>query len=41
MIKDIVVNLSVGERVCPAGDYAVSIAATFGAHRRRNRLHLR
>ena len=32
MIKDIVVNLSVGERACPAGDYAVSIAATFDAH---------
>jgi hypothetical protein len=32
MIKDIVVNLSVGERTSPAGDYAVSIAATFDAH---------
>ena len=32
MIKDIVVNLSVGERACPAGDYAVSVAATFDAH---------
>jgi nucleotide-binding universal stress UspA family protein len=32
MIKDIVVNLSVGERAGPAGDYAVSAAATFGAH---------
>ena len=27
MIKDIVVNLSVGERASFAGDYAVSIAA--------------
>jgi len=32
MIKDIVVNLSVGEGARPAGDYAVSVAATFGAH---------
>jgi nucleotide-binding universal stress UspA family protein len=32
MIKDIVVNLSVGERAGPAGDYAVSVAATFDAH---------
>ena len=32
MIKDIVVNLSVGERAGPAGDYAVSIAETFDAH---------
>ena len=32
MIKDIVVNLSVGERPRPAGDYAVSVAATFDAH---------
>ena len=32
MIKDIVVNLSVGGRARPAGDYAVSIAATFDAH---------
>jgi nucleotide-binding universal stress UspA family protein len=32
MIKDIVVNLSVGERARPAGDYAISIAATFDAH---------
>jgi nucleotide-binding universal stress UspA family protein len=32
MIKDIVVNLSVGERPSPACDYAVSVAATFGAH---------
>ena len=32
MIKDIVVNLSVGERTSLAGDYAVSIAATFDAH---------
>ena len=32
MIKDIVVNLSVGERACPAGDYALSVATTFGAH---------
>jgi hypothetical protein len=28
VIKDIVVTLNVGERACPAGDYAVSIAAT-------------
>jgi len=32
MIKDIVVNLSVGERAGFAGDYAVSVAAAFGAH---------
>jgi len=32
MIKDIVVNLSVGEKVGPAGDYAISVAATFDAH---------
>jgi nucleotide-binding universal stress UspA family protein len=32
MIKDIVVNLSVGERPAPACDYAVSVAATFSAH---------
>jgi nucleotide-binding universal stress UspA family protein len=32
MIKDIVVNLSVGEKTGPAGDYAISVAAAFGAH---------
>jgi len=32
MIKDIVVNLSVGERASPAEDYAISVAATFDAH---------
>jgi nucleotide-binding universal stress UspA family protein len=32
MIKDIVVNLSVGERASQAGDYAVSVAAAFEAH---------
>ena len=32
MIKDIVVNLSVGERANAAGDYAVSVAAAFDAH---------
>src|SRR5215813_12351652 len=32
MIKDIVVNLSVGEKVSPACDYAVSVAAAFDAH---------
>ena len=32
MIKDIVVNLSVGERASPAEDYALSVAATFDAH---------
>jgi nucleotide-binding universal stress UspA family protein len=32
MIKDIVVNLSVGEEAGPAGDYAISIAAAFDAH---------
>jgi len=32
MIKDIIVNLSVGERASPAGDYAVSVAAAFDAH---------
>ena len=32
MIKDIVVNLSVGEKAGPAGDYAISAAAAFDAH---------
>ena len=32
MIKDVVVNLSVGERASPAEDYALSVAATFAAH---------
>ncbi len=32
MIKDIIVNLSVGERASPASDYAVSVAAAFDAH---------
>ena len=32
MIKDIVVNLSVGEKAGPACDYAVSVAAAFDAH---------
>jgi nucleotide-binding universal stress UspA family protein len=32
MIKDIVVNLGVGGKASPAGDYAVSVAATFDAH---------
>jgi nucleotide-binding universal stress UspA family protein len=32
MIKDILVNLSVGERTGPAGDYAASVAAAFAAH---------
>jgi nucleotide-binding universal stress UspA family protein len=32
MIKDIVVNLSVGEKPGPAGDYAISVAAAFDAH---------
>jgi nucleotide-binding universal stress UspA family protein len=32
MIKDIVVNLSVGEKADPACDYAVSVAAAFDAH---------
>ena len=32
MIKDIVVNLSVGKRAGFAGDYAVSVAAAFDAH---------
>jgi nucleotide-binding universal stress UspA family protein len=32
MIKDIVINLSVGEKASPACDYAVSVAATFNAH---------
>ena len=32
MIKDIVVNLSVGKGVHPAGDYAVSVASTLEAH---------
>jgi len=31
MIKDIVVNLGLGERD-PAGDFAISVAETFGAH---------
>ena len=32
MIKDIVVNLNVGEKASPACDYAISVAATFDAH---------
>jgi nucleotide-binding universal stress UspA family protein len=32
MIKDIVVNLGLGERAGPAADYAISVAATFDAH---------
>jgi nucleotide-binding universal stress UspA family protein len=32
MIKDIVVNLGVGEKPGPAGDYAISVAAAFDAH---------
>ena len=32
MIKDIVANLSVGEKAGPAGDYAISAAAAFDAH---------
>ncbi|MGB7100343.1 MAG: universal stress protein [Xanthobacteraceae bacterium] len=32
MIKDIIVNLTVGDRPGPAGDYAISVAAAFEAH---------
>jgi nucleotide-binding universal stress UspA family protein len=32
MIKDIVVNLTVGQDGGPAGDYAVSVASAFNAH---------
>ena len=32
MIKDILVNLGVGEETNPAGDYAVSVAEAFDAH---------
>ncbi|MGB7037844.1 MAG: universal stress protein [Xanthobacteraceae bacterium] len=32
MIKDIVVNLSVGEKAGPTGDYAISLASACGAH---------
>jgi nucleotide-binding universal stress UspA family protein len=32
MIKDILVNLSIGEKAGTAGEYAVSVAATFDAH---------
>jgi nucleotide-binding universal stress UspA family protein len=32
MIKDIVVNLGIGQRANQAGDYAVSVAAAFDAH---------
>ena len=32
MIKDIVVNLNVGAKAHPAGDYAVSVAAAFDAY---------
>ncbi len=32
MIKDIVVNLSIGKDGDPAGDYAVSVASAFDAH---------
>jgi len=36
MIKDIVVNLSVGEKADPACDYAVSVAAASVAGDRRS-----
>src|ERR1700735_4681597 len=32
MIKDIVVNLGVGEKTNPASEYAISVAAAFDAH---------
>jgi nucleotide-binding universal stress UspA family protein len=32
MIKDILVNLGIGERATAVGDYAVSVAAAFDAH---------
>ena len=32
MIKDILVNLAVGEKAGPAGDYAISVAAACDAH---------
>ena len=32
MIKDIIVNLTVGDRPSPVGDYAISVAAAFEAH---------
>ena len=32
MVKDIVVNLSLGENGGPAGDYAISVADALGAH---------
>jgi nucleotide-binding universal stress UspA family protein len=32
MFKDIVVNLTIGEGGGPAGDYAISVADTFGSH---------
>ena len=32
MIKDIIVNLTVGDRPGPAGEYAISVAAAFEAH---------
>ena len=32
MIRDLVVNLSVGEGVRPTGDYAVSVASALEAH---------
>jgi nucleotide-binding universal stress UspA family protein len=32
MIKDIIVNLSIGDQANAASDYAVSVAATFDAH---------
>jgi nucleotide-binding universal stress UspA family protein len=32
MIKDMVVNLGLGERGSPAGDYAISVADAFDAH---------
>ena len=34
MIKDIVVNLSVGQKASPACDYAVSVAAAFNARQK-------
>jgi hypothetical protein len=32
MIRDIVVNLNVGAKASPAGDFAISVAAAFNAH---------
>jgi hypothetical protein len=41
MIKDIIVNLSVGAKANSASDYAISLAAAFNAPPDRDHLSLR